>query len=733
LAQDWQKGSITLPSLEILTATTLNGAYAGYASGTNTIYLSEEFLSENPLSAITSILLEEFGHSLDVILNNSDSSGDEGQIFSALVQGLSLPESELQALKQENDYAFILVDGQEILIEQGSISDSGGFEGSYQVITLDTNGGGYASFDYEHYTIPDNFIIRYEGRNILETGFVGGSKTGTVQIPEGDSDQLEIIVATNDEGTAWNYTVETIAPGLNIQDAYVAVAGGSNQTATIKFPVILSEAVDVEVTVNYFTLVGTAVDGVTGNDRIDYRPITGTLTFAPGETSKEVEITVLGDTPVNYGGNANFEIFARDTAYRDWTKGQDIDFNGSLSYGDLGYRVDRFFNDGGTGFQATGLTSDENFFVLISNPVNSDISKDSDQEKARLLTDLEEFLGSGFATQAAYQKAIETLNNLEAQDTSWAYATGTIYDEGKAPVLAIRGTQPDQLKTDVWDDANPNGIGYSQFTANRGGVNQWLEEISQPEDDLSLKPHITGHSLGGALTQWVAADYSSQVALGDIVTFNAPGISTSAANSFSGAEKVTHYITSIDIVSMAGFRYISGQYVLSNQLLVPSSFPNPIDAHLHPVIIPKVKSSGLTKPSGLGIDTVGSTNTLSSAFFTYLPDPDYFAIQVIIAGLGAITPIPGATTTGAYVASVLTFRGTTEINRQLIGAVIYGIDYAIEFAKASVQAAWNAAKQWSTAAWNAITEWGENAWGAAAILILKKNQIKFSYLNRELV
>ena len=107
LAQDWQKGSITLPSLEILTATTLNGAYAGYASGTKTIYLSEEFLSENSLSVITSSILEEFGHSLDVILNNSDSSGDEGHIFAALVQGLSLPESELQALKQENDFATI--------------------------------------------------------------------------------------------------------------------------------------------------------------------------------------------------------------------------------------------------------------------------------------------------------------------------------------------------------------------------------------------------------------------------------------------------------------------------------------------------------------------------------------------------------------------------------------------------------------------------------------------------
>ena len=44
-----------------------------------------------------------------------------------------------------NSFRFA-IDGQEILIEQGSVSDSGGFEGSYQVITLDTKGGGYASF-----------------------------------------------------------------------------------------------------------------------------------------------------------------------------------------------------------------------------------------------------------------------------------------------------------------------------------------------------------------------------------------------------------------------------------------------------------------------------------------------------------------------------------------------------------------------------------------------------------
>jgi Asp-tRNA(Asn)/Glu-tRNA(Gln) amidotransferase C subunit len=701
LARDWKRGDVAIPKIDILSDAALNGAYGGYARLTNTIYLSAKFLSESTVSEVTSAILEEFGHSVDRLLNSVDSLGDEGQIFAALVQGIPIPESELQTLKQENDFATIFIDGQEVQIEQGRVSDSGGFEGSYKVIALDTTGGGSANFYYEHYWIPDNFIIRYEGRNILETGFVGGRRTGTVQIPDGDSNQLEVIVATDDEGTAWYYDVKTLAPGLNIQDAYVDVAGGSNQAATIKFPVLLSEASDTEITVNYFTLVGTAVDGVTGNDRIDYRPITGTLTFAPGETSKEVNISVLGDTPVNFGGNANFEIFAKDIAYQNLTEGQDIDFDSSssLSYGkDLGYRVNKFIN-GPSDFQAAGLTSDENFFVLISDPVNGEINKKSDEEKDRLLTALEKFLGGGFGSSPAYVKASEVLNDLQAQDTSWTFATGTIYDQGKPPVLAIRGTASGQ---DAWDDTNPNGIGYAQFTGNRGNVNQWLHEVSHPQDtNVSFKPNITGHSLGGALTQWVASDYSSQGALGDIVTFNAPGISFAGANSFAGAEKVTHYITSTDVVSMAGFGYISGQFILSNETFSTFNQIPVYGPHTHPVIVPSIVG-GSSKPSGL---SQGPTNSVNSLLFTYLPDPDYFVFLLAASKI----PILGPT-----VATALLTRGTAEVARTTIGAALYAADFAIEFAKETVQAAWNAAKNWSSAAWNAITGWGEAAWGAVS-------------------
>jgi uncharacterized repeat protein (TIGR01451 family) len=697
LQNAWKAGEVAFPSIEIHTTTELNGAYGAFSQTTGKIYLAQELLEKHDLELVTAVLLEEYGHFVDNQLNRRDTPGDEGAIFSTFVRGSTLAPEQIQPLKAEDDTATVTLDNQVVQIEQATVSDSGGFEGSFQTVTLDEKGGGTANFRYQHFSIPDNFIIRYEGKNILETGFVGGSNRGTVQIPKGNSNQLEVIVATDDEGTLWNYDVTTLSPGINIQDAYAEVPGGSSQTATLKFPVTLSEASDAETTVNYFTLVGTAVDGVTGSDRIDYRPVTGTLTFAPGETKKEIEIAVLGDTPVNFGSNKNFEVFARDTAYRDWKKGGDVDLNSSLSYKDLGYRVDEFFT-GGNDFQAVGLTSAEKLFVVISEPVNGKITKDSTEEKNRLLNNLKDFFG-GDTNSSAYNNATQEINKLQGQDASWTFATGTIYDQGKAPVLAIRGTASGQ---DAWDDANPNGVGYAQFTANKNTVNQWLQSVSKPKDtNISFKPHITGHSLGGALTQWVAADYSSQGKLGDIVTFNSPGISFDGANSFAGADKVTHYITSTDVVSLAGFRFIPGQYTLLNETF--STFNQvPVEGpHTHPVLINTLDRTGASKPSNLGQKPFPSVDSLNSLLFTYLPDPDYFVFLI------AVSKIP---VLGPPVAVALRYRGTAEAARTTIGAALYAADFALEFAKEVVQAAWNAAKRWSTAAWDAIKEWGEAAW-----------------------
>ena len=69
-----------------------------------------------------------------------------------------------------------------------------------------------------------------------------------------------------------------------------ASSSGSEATAAVNLPVSLSAASGKTVTVNYSVTGGTAANGT------DYT-ISGTsLTFNPGETSKNVPITVTNDT-----------------------------------------------------------------------------------------------------------------------------------------------------------------------------------------------------------------------------------------------------------------------------------------------------------------------------------------------------------------------------------------------------------------------------------------------------
>jgi hypothetical protein len=79
-------------------------------------------------------------------------------------------------------------------------------------------------------------------------------------------------------------------PTLSLGD--VSVAEGNSGTTNAVFPVTLSAASTSPVTVAFTTANGTAQAGS------DYQTVTGTLTFAPGETAKTIAVPVLGDTLV---------------------------------------------------------------------------------------------------------------------------------------------------------------------------------------------------------------------------------------------------------------------------------------------------------------------------------------------------------------------------------------------------------------------------------------------------
>jgi parallel beta-helix repeat protein len=77
-------------------------------------------------------------------------------------------------------------------------------------------------------------------------------------------------------------------PVLSVQPA--SVTEGDTGTTDAVVTVSLSSSSTQTVTVQYHT---TPIDATSG---VDYQPVSGTLTFNPGETSKTVNVPVIGDT-----------------------------------------------------------------------------------------------------------------------------------------------------------------------------------------------------------------------------------------------------------------------------------------------------------------------------------------------------------------------------------------------------------------------------------------------------
>ena len=84
-------------------------------------------------------------------------------------------------------------------------------------------------------------------------------------------------------------TIEDDEPRISIGDVAKS-EGMKGQTTLFTFTVTLSAAYDQPVAVSFRTANGSAKAGE------DYTAKTGTLTFAPGETTKTITIEVKGDS-----------------------------------------------------------------------------------------------------------------------------------------------------------------------------------------------------------------------------------------------------------------------------------------------------------------------------------------------------------------------------------------------------------------------------------------------------
>jgi hypothetical protein len=121
--------------------------------------------------------------------------------------------------------------------------------------------------------------------------FAPGETVKTISVPViGDrvAEYDESFYVTLSGGSGYGYAViRDNEPRLGINSA--SATEGNAGTTTMTFTVTLSAAYDEPVTVGYSTSNGSATAGN------DYESANGTLTFAPGETTKTVTVTVNGD------------------------------------------------------------------------------------------------------------------------------------------------------------------------------------------------------------------------------------------------------------------------------------------------------------------------------------------------------------------------------------------------------------------------------------------------------
>jgi len=100
------------------------------------------------------------------------------------------------------------------------------------------------------------------------------------------------IVRTSATGTIVDDDSVTPPPTPSVTIANAMQTEGNSGTTTARFTVTLSAAASSPVTVSYATANGMATAGS------DYTAKSGTVTFAPGESSKTIDVAILGDTTV---------------------------------------------------------------------------------------------------------------------------------------------------------------------------------------------------------------------------------------------------------------------------------------------------------------------------------------------------------------------------------------------------------------------------------------------------
>ncbi|MCC3602883.1 MAG: FG-GAP repeat protein [Microcoleus sp. PH2017_29_MFU_D_A] len=318
LASAWAQGDFSeFPEIEIRSEAEINGALGAFAAATGKIYLSREFVAKNAgnVTAVAGVLLEEFGHFVDSQINRVDAIGDEGEIFSDLVQGKALSQGELAGLKGEDDSAVVVLDGERVGIEQRSQSDTLDFFA--EEVDFDSFDGDIEFFK-ERYALPEE---KSEGFGVKFTRALDATLIGKAYA-KADSGEFKFSypITVDVEGLPENAKPnEKITLKLNTENFLALGSSGSftgseglELDAGIKFslePAKLSFK-NIEVKNPFdlaqpFNLSGFDLGGTLGKAEVDYNLSTLLKGNVTGSTSQGAIGNVKFPADV---GSANLEL-----------------------------------------------------------------------------------------------------------------------------------------------------------------------------------------------------------------------------------------------------------------------------------------------------------------------------------------------------------------------------------------------------------------------------------------
>ena len=170
-----------------------------------------------------------------------------------------------------------------------TVKRTGGSDGAVSVQYATSGGTAKANSDY---TTASGTLSWADGDS--------ADKTFTIAIANDGMDELDETVNValsspsggaslgNQSSAVLTITDDDAQPAISISD--VSQAEGNSGTTNFSFDVTLSAASGQTITVDYLAADGSALVGG------DYQAASGTLTFAPGETTKSFSVVVNGDT-----------------------------------------------------------------------------------------------------------------------------------------------------------------------------------------------------------------------------------------------------------------------------------------------------------------------------------------------------------------------------------------------------------------------------------------------------